>query len=158
MKKNNRGFMLVEILLVVTVIVTSMIFLYVQITNMDDTYDSVFHYNTVTGIYAMENIKNFLIDDGVEKIKDGLKENAFVDLSTCSSDYIYNPSYCTILLESTNVNKLYFTKQNIKELYEIDFETDMEKFIKNISYDQTNAYRIIVKYNDGTFSSMKMEV
>ena len=82
MKKNNRGFMLVEILLVVTVIVTSMIFLYVQITNMDDTYDSVFHYNTVTGIYAMENIKNFLIDDGVEKIKDGLKENSFVDLSS----------------------------------------------------------------------------
>ena len=158
MKKNDRGFMLVEILLVVTVIITSMIFLYVQISNMDDTYSEVFEYNTITGIYAMENIKNFLIDDGVDRIKEGLKENEYIDLSNCDTNYIYNPSYCTILLESVNVKTLYFTKQNIVNLYDINFNNNMEKFIKKISHDNSNGYRIIVEYNDGTFSSMKVEV
>ena len=46
MKKDNRGFMLVEILLVVTVIATSMIFLYVQISNMNDSYEESFIYNS----------------------------------------------------------------------------------------------------------------
>ena len=66
MKKNNRGFMLVEILIVVTVIVTSMIFLFVQISNMNNSYDEVFKYDTITSIYAMENIKKFLVNDKLE--------------------------------------------------------------------------------------------
>ena len=67
MKKNNRGFMLVEILIVVTVIVTSMIFLFVQISNMNNSYDEVFKYDTITSIYAMENIKKFLVNDNAIK-------------------------------------------------------------------------------------------
>ena len=59
--------MLVEILIVVTVIVTSMIFLFVQISNMNNSYDEVFKYDTITSIYAMENIKKFLVNDNAIK-------------------------------------------------------------------------------------------
>jgi len=157
MKKNDRGFMLVEILLVVTVVVTSMIFLYVQISNMDETYDDAFKYNTITSIYAMENIKNFLIDDGMDKVKSVLNSSNYVDLSNCDTAYIENVSYCTMLFENINVKKVYFTKQNVVPLYEEDFQDNMKKFIKKISYDNSDSYRLIVEYNDGTFSSTKVE-
>ena len=157
MKKNDRGFMLVEILLVVTVVVTSMIFLYVQISNMDETYDDAFKYNTITSIYAMENIKNFLIDDGIDKVKSVLNSSNYVDLSNCDTAYIENVSYCTMLFENINVKKVYFTKQNVVPLYEEDFQDNMKKFIKKISYDNSDSYRLIVEYNDGTFSSTKVE-
>lgn len=157
MKKNDRGFMLVEILLVVTVVVTSMIFLYVQISNMDETYDDAFKYNTITSIYAMENIKNFLIDDGMDKVKSVLNSSNYVDLSNCDTAYIENVSYCTMLFENINAKKVYFTKQNVVPLYEEDFQENMKKFIKKISYDNSDSYRLIVEYNDGTFSSTKVE-
>lgn len=158
MKKNDRGFMLVEILLVVTVIATSMIFLYIQISNMKESYEESFSYNPITSIYAMENMKRFLVDDGIDKLKDALKEEKYIDLSNCDVKYITNSSYCTMLFEKINVENLYFTKQNVSPLYVEDFESDMKKFIKYISYDNTETYRIIVKYNDGTFSSTKVEV
>ena len=159
MKKDNRGFMLVEILLVITVIITSMIFLYVQISNMNDTYEETFNYNTVHSIYAMENIKKFLLADGLDKIKTSLNDdNKYLDLSDCNSLYVNNTSYCTMLFDNINVKNVFFTKQDVSKLYDIDFPKEMKKFIKKISYDKTDTYRLIVEYNDGTFSTTKMEV
>ena len=43
-------------------------------------------------------------------------------------------------------------------LYTKNFGLEMNKYIKQISYDKTNGYRIIVEYKDNTFSSMKLEV
>ena len=159
MKKNNRGFMLVEILIVVTVIVTSMIFLFVQISNMNNSYDEVFKYDTITSIYAMENIKKFLVNDNaIKKLEDGMVYVDYIDLSNCDTTYITNLSYCTTLFEKLKVEKIYFTSQNVMNLYTKNFGLEMNKYIKQISYDKTNGYRIIVEYKDNTFSSMKLEV
>ena len=86
--------MLVEILIVVTVIVTSMIFLFVQISNMNNSYDEVFKYDTITSIYAMENIKKFLVNDNaIKKLEDGIVDVDYIDLSNCDTKYITKLSY-----------------------------------------------------------------
>ena len=49
-KKNNKGFMLVETLIVATFLVTTLLFIYVQFNNITRTYDTSFRYNTVNGL------------------------------------------------------------------------------------------------------------
>ena len=61
MKKiDNRGFMLTETLIVATFLVTTLLFLYIQFNNVTKTYDTSFKYNTVNGLYAVNNIINYI--------------------------------------------------------------------------------------------------
>ena len=51
MKKNEKGFVLLETLIVTTFVVSTLIFLYTQFSNIKTSYDASFRYNTVEGLY-----------------------------------------------------------------------------------------------------------
>ena len=70
MKKNNKkGFMLAETLIVSTFIVGVLLFIYIQLRNINNNYSKALAYNDVTAIYSANNIRNFLLQDNYEEIK-----------------------------------------------------------------------------------------
>ena len=74
MKKRNKGFILLETLVVSTFIITVLIYLYIQFTNLKKSYDISFRYDTISGLYGAKEIDKFINNnygytDFLEKIE-----------------------------------------------------------------------------------------
>ena len=65
MKKN--GFMLAEVLIVSTLLIGVMVFMYTQIRTLTLNYTRSFNYNTVDGLYGARVIKDFLMNENTYK-------------------------------------------------------------------------------------------
>lgn len=162
MKKNdNKGFMLTEILVTSTLVCTVLIFLYSQFYSIKRGYDISFKYNTVNGLYASSNIKNYLIDNGIDAMKQGLEINPCIDLKEDMLG-IKAPAYWNLLISSLNIKAILFSKADLTELIsnlnDLDsVDEDFKRFVRHIDFDEnSNDYRLIIQYSDDTFASILM--
>lgn len=168
MKKNdNKGFLLTELLVTATLVSTVLIFLYTQFYTIKKSYDTSFKYNTVNGLYALDNVKDFLVENDIYILTQGLNTTSYIDLIENNLQPT-NQTYFNTLIDGLNIKYLIFTKQNIEDLInQINSETaltsenyeyeDLKKFIKRIDFDNQDTndnYRIIAEFNDGTFASI----
>ena len=160
MKKNdNKGFMLTELLVTSTLVCTVLIFLYSQFYSIKRTYESSFKYNTVNGLYASANIKEFLLDNGISLMEENLETIPYINLKEDTS-YIKDPNYWGLLISSLNVETIFLTKSDLTELIanlnDIDnVNEDFKKFIRYIDFDESSTnYRLIIEYSDNTFASI----
>jgi len=62
MKKNNKGFMLVEVIISTVVVATVMTSLYVAFNKVYNYYELKESYTNVDAIYAIKTIEDYLID------------------------------------------------------------------------------------------------
>lgn len=156
--------MLVETLIVSTFITGTLVFLFIQFRTINQGYDISFRYNTVNGLYATDNIKKYLIENGADILAPAV-ENAsrkYVDITTCTDLYLTENTYCNALLPELNVKKVLFTKNNLTELLAIlkddnNLDQDMKDFIRYIAYDKdATNYRLIVQFNDNTYATITM--
>ena len=63
MKKNNKGFMLVEVIIVTVIVATIMTSLYVAFVRVYKVYDIKDKYSNVDGIYALNMIMDYYVDN-----------------------------------------------------------------------------------------------
>ena len=162
-KNNNKGFMLTETLVVSTLIVSILIYLYLQFTNVYNNYQNSFIYNTPDALYNCNNIKTFLINDNIENIikNENLTNNYYVDLKTYTN---YNENnYKTTLFSFLDVNEVILTKDNLTDiknnLGSLNFSVGLKNFIKYTkSTGEENVYRLFVSYNNGTYASINLLV
>ena len=173
MKKNNKkGFMLAETLIVSTFIVGVLLFIYIQLRNINNNYSKTLAYNDVTAIYSANNIRNFLLQDNYEEIKTYFHNNfsldeanplVYLDLTTCPTDFINEEGYCQELLNQLNIKQLLFTDETNEYLLRFidddnNLSSNMKNFIKSQKVDNEIAkYRIYIETNDGKLATIKME-
>ncbi len=151
MKKNN-GFMLFETLIVSSLILGTLVFLYVQITSIKKSYNTSFRFDTVEGLYKADQIAKYLEKTGYSSIKTALAGKSYIDITSC----VYSSTLCSNLLKEADVKKIIFAvndpallKENLSE-----FKKDFKKYIQLLKKTKTKYdYRIIVEYNDKTFAS-----
>lgn len=161
MKKNdNKGFMLTEILVTSTLVCTVLIFLYSQFYSIKRGYDVSFKYNTVNGLYAASNVKDFLIDNGTDTMKQKLGTRPYIDLNKELSE-IKSSVYWNSLISSLDIRTILFVKADLTELIsnlnDSDVDEETKRFIRHIDFDKNSTdYRLIIAYNDDTFSSILM--
>ena len=163
MKKiKNKGFMLMETLVVSTFVVTTLTILFVQFQRINRNFDITFTYNTVNGLYATNNIHNFIKPD-VPKIVEELDKSSvpYLDITSCPT-YITSQEYCKALMTSLKVKKVLFTKEDITDLKEnikenTEIDQKLKDFIKYISDAKNDNYRLIVEFTDATYATLKLE-
>ena len=158
-KMNNRGFMLVETLIVATFLVTTLMFIYIQFNNITRTYDTSFKYNTVNGMYIAKNMINYINNDGIDKLKDALSSDVYyIDITSCSSTYFSESEYCDILMDSANIKTILFTNENLTILKSntAGLEQKLIDYINYINFEQIDGYRIIIEFKDETYASLKI--
>ena len=68
MKKNSKGFMLIDTLIVSITVSAILIYLYFQFASVNDSYIKNFRYNTVPGLYAGADIKENILYNGKSNI------------------------------------------------------------------------------------------
>lgn len=166
MKKScNKGFMLVETLIASTFLTTILIILFVQFSQVTNSYDSTFKYNTVNGMYATNNLRLYILADGFNVIRTRINAAGapfYIDLTECptNDNYVTKVNYCRKLLDSLKVEKLIVTKDNLTELKAnmgSDISQEMKDFINILGTEnEAGALRVIVQFTDDTYASIKM--
>ena len=100
-KNNNKGFMLVEVIIVTVVIATIMTSLYVAFSRVYKVYDMKSKYSNIDGIYALNIIKNYYIENITinKMINDS---STYIDLK---KDIENSNKYCSTLnINDENIN------------------------------------------------------
>ena len=157
MKKN--GFMLAEVLIVSTLLIGVMVFMYTQIRTLTLNYTKSFNYNTVDGLYGARIIKDFLMNENTYKDFDS---TTFVEIDSINRKDLFNA-----LVTELGINKIIITNNNI-QVY--DYLTNnynnansytgdtsyYEAFITfTVTLREDNNKHIIVAYNDDTYADYK---
>ena len=181
MRKNNKGFILVETLLVSVFVLTTLIFLFVQFRSIRQSYERSFKYDTVTGMYAASNFSTYIKENSYGTLVDtlnsecegqsGCTKKYYLNLSACPAQLLDEPTYCSRLKETLNVDHIYFTAEDLTFLIHYldsdaylnasknnqDINRETKNFIKTIQYDKdVNRYRLILEFKDGTYASIKV--
>ena len=164
MKKENKGFILVETLIVSVFILSTLIFLFVEFQKIDNSYNTTFTYNTTDNLYSVYNIKEYLSNNGYSNLKSTLTTNnlTYLDITDCSATYLTNTSYCVSLLTTLKAKQVLFTTENptplINDLKNISTISEkMKDFIRYNKFDdEATKNRLFVEFTDGTFGSLKI--
>lgn len=174
-KMNNRGFMLVEALVVCTFVVSVLIYFYVQFKNVDKSFDTSYTYDTINGLYAVNNVSNYLdyLYDNDTTFKgiidnNNVKEAPYYKIiynSVSNTDDIScsSTTYCTNLMESINAKRVMLVDATLDNLLttttfnsDTNYSEKLRAYIKQVRrevlYD--SDYRIIIEFNDDTFASL----
>lgn len=160
MRKNNKGFVITEVLIISTVVIGILIFMYAQFKNINRNYQYSFRYDTVQGMYLANNIVNYINDESYDLLVEQLNSSGlgYLDITGCSVFYFNTSNYCQMLFDKSEVEQVLFTKENMIDLKSsmFDLSEDMKEYINNISpTNSENDYRIIIKYKNNTFATMK---
>ena len=65
--------------------------------------------------------------------------------------------YCRELMSSLKIEELYLTNENLTLLKKKnDFNYEMNKFLKTIKHGSSTGYRLIARFEDDTYASLKI--
>lgn len=166
-KSNNKGFMLLETLIVSTVILSTLVFLYIQFVNVKSSYEVSFRYNTIPGLYMAKEISTFLTENGYISLQTNLDNNlstnnGYINI-TNSSNVTGDSDLYTNMITDMNISYVLFVNDDLTTLktylssgtYNTSvFNQEFKKYILKLSTNATNKYRLIVSFNDNTFASI----
>lgn len=147
MKKNNKGFMLAETIIVTVIVATIMVSLYVAFNKVYSAYTLKNKYTDIDLLYAANAVQDYLIDNlTLNNIVIGLtSEYQLVDLKDTDT---LNDTYCTNIFTNYHIEHMYMIKlgespkaeEIIKKLTEPN-----QTFKDYINYLETSG-----KLNDGS--------
>lgn len=143
MKKNSNGFTILETLITSTLVISTLVFLYVQFNNLERNYDDSFRFNTVNGIHKAKELSKYYQANPDKKCAYGVSiclnaNNEVYDILNIQNSY---------LMSDLKASKIDFSK------IQDTCDEGCKRFIKRIKTD-TNDTRLVVKYNDGTYASV----
>lgn len=144
MRKNNKGFMLVEVIVTSTIVVTTMVLLYSSFNKLSNNYKTKNSYYNIDATYATKEMINFMIK------KDEGNINKFIN------DTFYNNRYGYIIKKENDDTKCKISDiscDNLKKLYSIEnmifseYDQESLKYLKeNESINQT--FKEYIEYLD----------
>ena len=154
-KMNNRGFMLTETLIVSTFLVSTLLFIYIQFNNINKTYEKSFKYNTVNSLYSLNNLKNYISNDGINNLKNKANSDFFVQINDCSSDYFASSDYYRALINSLNIKTAILIDNDNIEYLDNTLDQTILDFINEI--DINLKYSLVAEFKDNTFAYLEIE-
>ncbi len=154
----NKGFVLVETIIISVVITTALLVIYIQLITINNNFNKHFTYDNVDKLYLTEEIVKFLANEDTSDLEKDSKP--YVNITKCDSNYITNYAYCETLFNTLGIKTVLFTENNISQLKvdlnTYDFSEKLKEYINIMNIDNTSGYRVIVEYNDDTYTSLKI--
>ena len=146
MKKNNKGFMLVEVIVTSTIIVTAMIGLYTSFNKLYKNYNARNSYYNIDAVYATKAIFNDMLKSGE------LNKNINDIFQNSNYEYLIKNGSCTAFVDNDSCSKiLEFYKVKNMIIVEYDKEiinTNLRNTFQNETFKEYTDY--VVSYYDVT--------
>lgn len=155
MKKSNKGYMLAETLIVTAFVAGVLIYLCVQLTNLGNSYERNHSYNTVSDLYALNDIIYYINEDSY--LVDLVSAIDEIDEICGSDDTTTSCSSFLSLLSIEEIDRLLISKNDST----VDFSSydgSLKDFIDTISFDGSDEYRLIALFTNGTYASLKFNL
>lgn len=158
-KKNNKGFVLMETLIVSTVVIGIITFVYLQFGKLRNSYSDSFKYNSIPGLYSVKSIVNYVInkEGNINSIAKSVVDNTKVN-------YLNDSYFINITSQDLDKLKEVLEIKDIYVLQDYTFEkekvsrsdADLYSFLSKLSYSSdANSYHMVVIFSDGTLSSFE---
>ena len=140
MKINNKGFMLVEVIVVSVVVATIMTSLFIAFERVFNVYDKKSNYTDLDAVYALKMIEDYMIDEidseGNVMINKILVDNTYFTKISCDGN-----KYCDSVFNEYNVNSIYLVKNNEESLIKLKDSVDGSgKYILNETFREYIEY------------------
>lgn len=166
MIKNNKGFMLAEVVIVSAVLITTLVSLYAGFAKVYKAYEERSSFFDTDSIYALKSIEDTLIDEGLfNNIINEINTSNYVSyLAENLTDDSYINSYLKELLGNYNIEYFYITKYDNASLTTI-IESDANNIVfndfltylqKNLNFDDNYNYIFVSKTKDGRFAYLRV--
>ena len=162
-KMNNKGFLLVESLVVTTFVLTVLVFLFVQFKNLFNSYEDSYDYNTVEGIYNLNTMKEYIIanetsPNALQAKRGGSTYLVIFQDGTCNANIAdaVNLSGCDDLANAMNLKTLIYAVDDPKTIDTSDtniFTTSYKTFLNRLETQGSNN-RLIGQFEDGTYATI----
>ena len=160
--KKNRGFALVETLIVSIIIATILIYIYVQFNKINSSYDEAFTYNDVDDLYKLDSIKgyiNSLDSTTITNITTKIDSDDIIIMDKNEDTYT-NIEYLdnqVDLLNNLDIKTLVLTKADINNVDTSSLSITLKNMIKKIN-NKSDNYRIIAEFNNRTSATITVDL
>ena len=154
-KMNNKGFLMVEALIVSTFVVSVLIYFFVQFKKVDASFELSYSYNTVNGLYAVNNISAYLDNlyetdsDFRDQIKGGsIKLNSpfykviYNQIDNENFTCISSQVYCGELMQSLNIKSAVLASGDLDALLQFFKKVENDSSSTN---DEKNNYNFFTE-------------
>lgn len=138
MVKNNKGFMLIEVIITSTIVVTSLTFLYSSFSRLYNNFNIKNSYYHLDTAYATKEMTNSLIEYNLlnKIINNKLIDNTYsyiIENNNCLLDT--SPLTCSNIKKLYNIENFIITNYKLESLNKIKENTSLNKtFIDYIDY------------------------
>lgn len=166
-KMNNKGFLLVETIVVATFTLTVLIALFLEFKNLLTTYNNSHNYNSVQSIYDLKNIKKYITqyenkqNQITKQLSDSSKPYLIIYNGSCSTELgLSGLNLCEEIMTAANIKTVIYTDSDpseIKKYIKINEDSNLSEQMRNmIKRIETvdNQNRLIAEFNDGTLATI----
>lgn len=167
--KRRNGFVFIETIIVITILVTALLLIYASFTSVLTSEKERIKYDDIAYIYRTMYLTQFLEENNVQILYDEVDKNNFTSFDCGYSGLIESGEngdsvrdFCEGLKTSLEVSHLYMTRYDITPYKRcksdksnaglcgdlVDVEEDMLSYIHSLRIfgDDFNGYRIIASY------------
>ena len=170
MKKNNKGFTLVETLIVSAFVIGTLTYLFIQINNAKTNFDISFKHDDVNDVYNTKIVCNFLVNTGYSNLITNL-QNGYTRVT--SSNIYGDSNYYHKILEkigteyNTGKEKVWLLKEseipNIQSqiknstLNDSNLSEELKRYISRYDADtNSNKYVVVIEFNNSHIASTRI--
>lgn len=159
-KSNEKGFMLIETLLVSVFIASTLIFLYIQFQKVRNSYSNSFTYDTINGIYANKVILEYLQENGINNLSRTMQNTSvsYIDITDCPAAYLENTSYCNRIMSDLGVKRIYYVASDVTafkdKMDSIGLSNKFKRYVNAMTGNVGVGYRLVTEFDDDTYASI----
>lgn len=167
MKKDNRGFLLAESLVVSTFVLTVLILLYIQFSNLTTNYKNSYNYNNVESIYDLSSVANYLQTNNYNLSTHLTSNMPYVIVykdGSCNMNAGIVDSFCDDLINKMDAKTIIYTysdinviKNYISTKEDNNINQKLRDFISRVETNVVqNKGRLFAEFNNGTYATIAM--
>ena len=168
MKKDNRGFLLAESLVVSTFVLTVLILLYIQFSNLTTNYRNSYNYNNVESIYDLSSVVSYLQKNNYDLSSQLTPSKPYVVVfqnNSCNIDAGLADPFCDNIVNTMDAKTIIYTSSDISVIQDYVSNNNDENINQNfrdfISRVETNTVlnkgRLFAEFNNGTYATIAMD-
>lgn len=162
MKKNNKGFMLAEVVVTSTILLVIMISLFFTFNKIYARYNSVTAYKNIDGMYALDNFMEYIMNerenDNINKVIAKVTSDYLFIIKKNDCQGIIDSNYCSNIQNGYNIENLVFVRQRETSVNTLinDIDKDENKSIFNNTFREylnyIQKYYALWKAGDNTYN------
>lgn len=168
MKNNNRGFLLAESLVVSTFVLTVLILLYIQFSNLTTNYKNSYNYNNVESIYDLSSVSSYLLDNNYNLSEQLTESKPYVIVykdGSCNSEAGIVDSFCDSLIRKMDAKTIIYTSSDISIIKnyisshdDSNINQKLRDFISRVETNTVlNKGRLFAEFNNDTYATIAMD-